>query len=328
MILEFKKELNINKMSCNYCFSDLIENKCFFCEIECKTCNQIQCNCENVLVNQCCSKPYMIEIESFITCTNCGKMKNSMMLTNDWDTSMVVVPHHEFDNGIQNTFIRETKPSRGKKLQIIQYQSTQNNARQRYDNGIKDMVQYFEKINLNSKSQVVTKAKTYWKLIIDEKISKKGVGRLGIMANCLYYSFLDNNVFRTIEEVCKIFNITTKDFKKSEKLIRHLLYDKKQVGLNVMNSKTYECNFSRMANEFDLPFIYVRKMNQCLEKNFANIQNQSVELTNKFIFIFIVVYQVVKYSKDETKELEVFWCDKLNIKRTQFVKFKKQLINL
>ena len=325
--------------NCTNCGLELFEQQCIMCDIvkQCDECKEMyveeECPCDKKNKkneHSCveCSNDMVMD-NGFYICHVCGIVDNVVVMSAAWNFQQNTSTSHEFDGNLTNTkvgglncVLTMVNPDTGveynKNLQTIQYQTQYNSERQKFDNGVMDI----KKIAIRNgiTDTILVFVKDYWRKFMTLKKNNKGDVRKGILANCFFYGFIAAGHDRTIDEICKMFLIDKKVFKKGEKIMRPVLYDTKDMKLNFeYDESMYHERFIRLVQEMNLPFRLSSVMNDLYNKYAYELRLQTTENIVGSVFLHIVEEHYDISDKD-------IMFTKLQFKKNSYRSIKKTFV--
>ena len=139
---------------------------------------------------------------------------------------------------------------------------------------------------LNIRKNVVEQAKNYWhKYMESGKLTRASV-RKGLIAACLFYSCVKNNIPIEREDIIKVFGCTTKTLSKGEKVLFEIMESDTltYVGVQVEESDS----FIKFCSMLKLPFYISTQCSDLYNKYKIELQAVTPKSAVGGILCFIV----------------------------------------
>ena len=126
------------------------------------------------------------------------------------------------------------------------------------------------------------------KIFFDLNKRFKGDRRRHVFINCIYYAMIMTNSPRTVNELCTIYQIDIRDFRKCNKVLKHV---------ETMIPDSFLGIFYRLTKQFDIPKRYMYEMDN-LMKECIHLLDISFDKACYCIFIYVAT-EIHSYSFDD-----------------------------
>ncbi|MEK6263512.1 MAG: hypothetical protein N2B06_01815 [Clostridium sp.] len=137
----------------------------------------------------------------------------------------------------------------------------------------------------------------------------KGRRRRIIFVVCIYYGLIICKTPRTIDELCQIYKITSKEFRMGIKIVGPF-----DVNIDI----SFYDRFIRLVELYKLPFNYAHKMDLLL-KSSSRVLDLSLDKMINSIFIFIA-------TENDIGEGFEYYCKQLKLSKYLYLNIKSRLI--
>ena len=186
----------------------------------------------------------------------CG---NVLDITNPYDTGNTFVPKYHWSWHFDDQGVK-----RYTNLSKIAIRTSYSSKQRAFDEGKYSFEKIQERLSLSS--NIFNTAKLYWGIILKTDILKRGGNRRGMKACCIFYACLSEKQQRNREDIAEAYDINgSTDFTKGEKIFREIFEKDNLYSWILYKDSDNESMYQRYINELQLPFKFIRTMNQIKE---------------------------------------------------------------
>ena len=186
----------------------------------------------------------------------CG---NVLDITNPYDTGNTFVPKYHWSWHFDDQGVK-----RYTNLSKIAIRTSYSSNQRAFDEGKYSFEKIQERLNLSP--NIFNTAKLYWGIILKTDILKRGGNRRGMKACCIFYACLSEKQQRNREDIATAYDINgSTDFTKGEKIFREIFEKDNLYSWILYKNSENESMYHRYINELQLPFKFIKTMNQIKE---------------------------------------------------------------
>ena len=177
------------------------------------------------------------------------------------------IDNNPFKTKLYNNFVQLPNNNNNKLLLKLQISQNVNHKQKTYSQIGTKLEHYAALLHLNENCLLTSKK--LWQICMESgKLTRASV-REGLIASCLYYSCIYNKLPIEREEIIKLFECTSKNLSKGEKVLCEIIYLIPEYTCLTLNNVKIETNdsFVKYCNHLRIPFSVSMTCNRIFEEN-------------------------------------------------------------